>query len=68
MLKRKVNEADSSFVHRLVKAAFTKAVEGHTEYAQKLWNEAIQLGYEPKAKNVKGFEIALHEGSTKDAR
>ena len=49
-------------VTKPVRGAFARAAIGEDSEARALWKKAIQQEYEPKPKNVKGFEFAIQKG------
>lgn len=53
---------DKDGVMKLLRGAFAKAAIGEETQARALWAKAIEKGYEPKPKNVKGFEFAIEKG------
>ena len=67
-MKRREDEPYEVFLTRILKSAFRHAEAGRERDARKLWDQAVDVGWKPKPKNLKSFEIAIQKGSTKDDR
>lgn len=61
MAKRR-EETINTRISRLVRSAFREAEIGNEATARSFWKSAINSGWEPQPKNVKGFEIAIERG------